>query len=155
MSTEIFLVDFADLSCKKLSVQQKNWLVNRINSKAETASSLAKRYKLNINKLHQYVCRSRKGKTFHFRGGRPRVFSEDSIKELAVYANKSPKPSMEDVKARIKEIFFSNHQDEDVSDDLHALNQEKRTGISKRSVNRYATLCYNLKIVDLATEKHE
>lgn len=154
MSTEMFLVDFADFSCKKLSVEQKKWLVDRINSKAEKASSLAKRYKLSINKLHQYVCRSKKGNTLCSRCGRPRVLSQNSINELEAYAKQDPKPSKDDIKARIKELYCNEHLQEGVSDEFYSVHQRKTTHISERSVARYVTLCDNSSIVDLVMEKH-
>lgn len=153
MSTDIFLVESADFSSKIFSVEERNWLVDRITNNIETASSLAKRYNINRNTLNNYVYRRKKGTILQAGVGRPRLFSQESINLLEGYSQENPKPSIDDFKGRIKEIFKEQHHQGVGSRDNHSIEQPKRPRISKRSVGRYANLCDSLKIQYIVKHK--
>jgi hypothetical protein len=144
-----------DLSQVRLSSEQKAWLMRRIESNEESASSLAKRFNLSRRTLNVQVCRHRKGKGLQEMGGRPRIFKKDGLRSLAMFAQEEPHPTFQQFQAHITHVYEEEHrigEDSDNNQSVGALEPEEPNvtpKISQRSLKRYAMMCDNLEIVNL------
>lgn len=157
-SVHIFDAENVDLSQVHLSAAQRLWIVNRINNGEDTAANLARRFNLNRKHLNHFVVRYRKGITLRSRGGRPRIFADDGLRNLAQFSQEDPHPSIPQLVAHITHIYDQEHENfidlfnDNIENDLDGEETPERPKIPLRSLKRYATMCDNLTIVDLVEQ---
>ena len=68
-----------DLREVELTAAQKNWLADRIVSKATTVAKLAHKYNLPEHRLKKYATKLRNGGLFQDQGGRPRLLTPEVV----------------------------------------------------------------------------
>ena len=125
-----------DFSVVKPTVEQKNWMIDSIIQKNETAASCARKYRINRKSLHKLVRRRLKGIPVRSKTGRPRVLDEISIDSIDSQIRENSSTKVDLLRGSIQEEFINSHNRRHPNSSNGIESEADSVKISRRSLKR-------------------
>ena len=129
-------IDFREVAP---NLEQKQWMVNRIISGVEKASSIARRYHFNRKVLNLIAKRTRHGIPIRLGAGRPRVLDVQSHETIASNIVDLTCTSIDDLKADIKTGYKSTFERRHPEQFVDLVAEDAVVEVSRRTLKRYVT----------------
>lgn len=148
----LFSGESRDLSGFTFTSLHKKWLAEHIISKEYTAASVSRKFNIASNTIHKWVHRYKKGRRFVTITGRPRVFDEKQLSDIADFTVNNPGAPLESYKHYISDLyeeFYSNVPEDNNNNPNEDLNDGNPRKIARNTLKAYTNLCLNEGIIEL------